>query len=69
MPIEVGKAAVGSKALLGLGVHDGLTIGALRGREGGRRAAVEGRHWEAVGSLHARLVGGVGYREGVEAQV
>jgi hypothetical protein len=54
MSVEVGKTAVSSEVLLGLGVHDGLTIGALRGGEGGRRAAVEGRHGETVGSLHAR---------------
>ena len=45
------------KALLGLGVHDGLSISALRRGEGGIRATVEGRHWQALGSLHASVGG------------
>lgn len=40
------------EALLGLCVHDGLAIAALRRGEG-LRATVEG-HWKAVGILHAR---------------
>jgi hypothetical protein len=53
MSIEILETAVGGEALLRLGVHDGLAIGALRGGEGGGRAPVKGRHWQSVWILHA----------------
>lgn len=54
MSVEVRKTAVRSEALLGLGVHDGLSIAALRRGEGRLLwATIKGGHCEVVGRGYA----------------